>query len=431
MSLVSVLESPTYTFQYPEGMNIVDTLIVRRLGAYDSDITGPQSMVIGATSNMNIEAANDIRMFLPSSGTMDVFTTSYDQNTRSDIKVLEVSAPSLDTTLITTSNQTLEVRGGDLQSSTTVSHTSFIKGIDGSNQFINLPVNEAFYFGNEVNIDQGLQVSGNAIIGRSLLVNDHLITYGNIFGSNLNLWRSIDSNIPENSNISQVGYGFRVNGNHQLELVKYSKFANKTVAKKVAVFGQAKFTEAMTSEQGIEYNSINDILGQTNLPDMPDASNLTVDLSQPIQTYWTAGAAGIYYNGGNVGIANNNPEFALDVGAEARFVSLSADLTVIRQSTTTSDARLKENITSKSPSDCFDAINSLRVTRYNFKNDENATVFDGLIAQEVEEIFPHAVTQKKYDNLEDCRLIDYNQIIVNLIGAVQHLSDMVADMRAR
>lgn len=431
MSLVSVLENPIYSFQYPEGMNIVDTLVVRRLGAYDATDSGAQTMVIGATSNVNIEAAENIQLFVQPSGTVDLYTSTTSDATRSDTKILEFSAPSVDRTLITTTNQDLEVRGGDAQSTTLLSHSTFLKGVDGSNQFIDLPVGEVFYFGNEVNIDQGLQVTGNAVIGRSMLVNDHIIAYGNIYGSNLGLWRALDSNLAENSNISQVGYGFRVNQSHQLELVKYSSFADKTIAKKVAVFGQTKFNESMSNDNGLEmYTKLDDILGQTNLPDMPNAVGLTVDLTKPIQTYWATGPAGIFYNAGNVGISNNNPEYTLDVGGTGRFISLATDMAVIQQTTTTSDYRLKDVHGVKSPNDCFNAINSLRVTRYSFKNNSSVTL-DGLIAQEVEQVFPTAVSQAKYGVLDDCKMIDYNQIVANLIGAVQYLSDIVLDMQSQ
>ena len=430
MSLVSVLEGPTYAFQYPEGYNIVDALVVRRLGAYDDQTSIPQDLVVGASSNVQIEAKSNIQMFMNTDGAFDLFTSSWNGTTRTDTRFLNVKAPDANTTLLTTeSNQVLTLRSGDTQKTVMISGTEMTTDVSGSNQFLSLTaLGDQFYFNNEVNIDRGLQVTGNTVVSQSLLVGEHLITYGNIYGSNLNLWRQIDSNLPENNNISQIGYGFRVNSNHQLELVKYSKFADKTVAKKVALFGQAKFNDAMNSDDGIVYDSLNDILGQTNLPEMPNASNTTVDLSQPINNYWAVAPKGIHFSKGFVGISNVAPQYELDVGGEARFVRMMTDVAVIRQATTTSDARLKTNVTDKSPADCFDAINSLRVTSYNFiKDGDEGREFDGLIAQEVEKVFPNAVTESKYEGLDDCRLIDYNQIIVNLIGAVQHLSDLVQD----
>lgn len=431
MSLVSVLENPNYDFQYPEGFNIVESLVVRHLGAYSSTIDGGgQDLHIGATSNVNIEAAENIQMYVKPTGAVDLYTTEYAGEIRTDTKVLEISAPDSMTTLVTTSNQVLELRGGDSNMTTIVSHTTMLTDVNSSNQFLNIPAGEEFYFGNGLNVANDLNVSGNTIVGRSLLVNDHLITYGNIYGSNLNVWRSIDSNLPENNAISQIGFGFRVNSNHQLELVKYSKFDTKTTAKKVAVFGQAKFTDATTADDGMTYTTIEDILSTNELPEMPNAYGSTVDLTKPIQTYWATAPAGIVYTGGNVGISNNNPEYLLDVNGEARFASMSTDLAVIRQTSTTSDVRLKNVVGIKSPSECFDAINRLRVTRYTFKGVEDAPEFDGFIAQEVEDVFPRAVTENKFSGLDDCKMIDYNQVIANLVGAIQHLSDLVSDMAA-
>lgn len=427
MSLVSVLEGPTHAFDYPEGFNIVDQLVVRKIGAYDNDLNVAQTLTIGSTANVDIEAGEKVRLFTEATGSVDFYTTAWDGTNRVDTKVVTMSAPDASTSLITTSTQRLEVRGGDHQSTTKVSKSLMLTNEIGSNQFIELPMGEQFYFGNDVNVDHSLQVSGNAVVMSSLLVGDHLITYGNIYGSNLNLWRAIDSNLPENNLISQIGYGFRVNSNHQLELVKYSTFADKTVAKKVALFGQAKFNESMNSDDGLVYDTLNDILGQTDLPEMPNAAR-TVDLTQPINMYWAEAPSGIHYSGGFIGINNNMPEYHVDVGGSARFQSLTTDLAVIKQASTTSDVRLKNELQAKKPSECLDAINALRVTSYRFKADgEDGKVFDGLMAQEVEEIFPNAVSEQKFGGLEDCKMIDYNQLIANLIGAVQHLSDLVAD----
>ena len=430
MSLVSVLENPTYSFQYPEGFNIVETLVLKNLVAYDDSTTGTQSMTIGATSNVNIEAAENIQMYVKPAGSFDIYTSDSAGGTRTDTKILDVSATASNKTTVSTTDQILELRGGDSNHSTILSHTTLQTDINGSNQFMSIPVGEQFYMNNDVNIGKGLAVTDNMTVGRSLLVNDHIITYGNLFSSNINLWRQFDSNLPSNSNVGQVGYGFRVNTNHQLELVKYTQFATKTVAKRVALFGQAKFSEAMNNDPGVEFTSLNSILGVTTLPEMSGAYGATVDLSKPIQTYWATSPGGIFYTGGNVGISNNNPEFPLDVGGAARFTGILTDVAVIQQTATTSDSRLKEEITTISPSDCFDAINSLRVAKYTFRDDPSKKELVGFMAQEVENVFPNAISMHKFKNLEDCKMIDYNQIIASLVGAVQHLSDIVTDIQS-
>ena len=429
MSLVSVLANPSYTFQYPEQVNVMETLVLRNLVAYN-DENNTSSMLIGATSNVNIEAAENIQMFVKSTGSFDIFTSDA-SGTRVDTKVLEVSAPNADKTLLATSGQTLEMYGADAQKTTIVGHTTFHTNNAGSNQYIDIPVGEDFYFNNNVNVGRGMQVTDSVVVGKSLLVQDHLITYGNIFGSNLNVWRSFDSNQSINSNVGQVGFGFRINTNQQLELVKYTKFSSKTIAKRVALFGQTRFNESMNNDQGVEFSSISDILGITNLPEMSDPYGATVDLTKPIKMYWGEAPNGIIYTGGYVGISNNAPEFPLDVGGVARFEGLLTEVAVIQQNVSTSDARLKNEIGIQATSDSFDMVNSLRVTKYSFKDDPDNKELVGFMAQEVQDVIPTAVSEGKFKSLDDCKMIDYNQIVANLVGAVQYLSDMVLDLKDR
>ena len=97
------------------------------------------------------------------------------------------------------------------------------------------------------------------------------------------------------------------------------------------------------------------------------------------------------------------------------------------QNTLTSDMRLKNVLGVLSPMDCMDRINSMRVVNYAWKRDKSQAVKDGFIAQEVEQIMPHAILYTKHSAIPDCRSIDYNMIVANLVGAVQHLYDIVID----
>jgi hypothetical protein len=59
---------------------------------------------------------------------------------------------------------------------------------------------------------------------------------------------------------------------------------------------------------------------------------------------------------------------------------------------TSSDGRLKKSITPLITGDCLDNIEKLVPVRYSFINDINNKLYEGFIADEVESIFPHAVT---------------------------------------
>ena len=73
----------------------------------------------------------------------------------------------------------------------------------------------------------------------------------------------------------------------------------------------------------------------------------------------------------------------------------------------TSDVRLKENIIDAR--NYLDDLNRLRVVKYSFK-DENSTIPThlGLIAQEVEEIFPNLIMSSEYDTGIDENGTEFN-----------------------
>jgi len=79
---------------------------------------------------------------------------------------------------------------------------------------------------------------------------------------------------------------------------------------------------------------------------------------------------------------------------------------------TTSDARKKTNIETLEPSDNFDKI---RPVSFNWK--ENGKPCMGVIAQEIQELYPSCVNEDEEGNLS----VDYLQISAVLIAEVQAL----------
>jgi hydroxymethylpyrimidine pyrophosphatase-like HAD family hydrolase len=106
---------------------------------------------------------------------------------------------------------------------------------------------------------------------------------------------------------------------------------------------------------------------------------------------------------------------------------------------TVSDKRIKENIERASYDKCYDNINKLELYRFNYIkelhniNKDNKQL--GYIAQEVEDIFPKAIsTQQFYNNslsISDLLSIDISQINYTLYGSVKKLIDMYNDIEKR
>ena len=102
------------------------------------------------------------------------------------------------------------------------------------------------------------------------------------------------------------------------------------------------------------------------------------------------------------------------------------------QWSTASDRRIKENIEKASYDKCYDSINKLELYRFNYIKDFNNINKDlrqlGYIAQEVQEIFPKAVSAEQFYNnnlsIPDLLTIDIAQINYSLYGTVKKLIEI-------
>jgi hypothetical protein len=96
---------------------------------------------------------------------------------------------------------------------------------------------------------------------------------------------------------------------------------------------------------------------------------------------------------------------------------------------TTSDRRIKENIEEASYDKCYENISNLGLFRFNYIKEFNNNNKDirqlGFIAQEVNEIFPKAVSSYNFNNgdlsIPNLLSIDITQINYSLYGAVKKL----------
>lgn len=90
-----------------------------------------------------------------------------------------------------------------------------------------------------------------------------------------------------------------------------------------------------------------------------------------------------------------------------------------------SDKRQKENVINATPK--LEDINKIRVVNFNLKEDKNKTKQIGVIAQELEEIFPGMVSE----NTEGFKEVKYSVFVPMLIKAVQELTQKVNDLETK
>jgi len=125
-----------------------------------------------------------------------------------------------------------------------------------------------------------------------------------------------------------------------------------------------------------------------------------------------------------IGINNcNDPQYTLDVNGSTH---QSNNLTTWG---VTSDRRIKTNIEFANLDICYSSIQALTLRRYEydsnvFPNREDKHVI-GLIAQEVQPIFPKAVTQTSSFGFSDLLGIDYDQLYMANLGATKKLIDVI------
>lgn len=131
----------------------------------------------------------------------------------------------------------------------------------------------------------------------------------------------------------------------------------------------------------------------------------------------------IFYEYGNVGIGISTPNYLLTVGGDGYY---NGNLLVSGTTTSTdfdslSDQNLKENIkTLKNPLEKLTSINGVS---FDWKHTKEPSI--GVIAQEVEEIFPELV------NTNEFKSVNYNGLIGVLIEAVKELNAEVAELKAQ
>ena len=88
---------------------------------------------------------------------------------------------------------------------------------------------------------------------------------------------------------------------------------------------------------------------------------------------------------------------------------------------TSSDARLKD-VTGEARG--LEVINELNPVAYNWK--ESGQADEGLIAQEVQEIVPNAVTQ----NSDDYYQMDYSKLVVHLVKGMKEQQEQIEALQS-
>ncbi len=128
---------------------------------------------------------------------------------------------------------------------------------------------------------------------------------------------------------------------------------------------------------------------------------------------WQQNGVNINYASGNVGIGTANPTAKLDVSGTVRATEFLYS----------SDANLKTNITTVT--NAVEKLQAIRGVSFNWKSDGKPSL--GVIAQEIETVFPEAVSTDATTGLKS---VAYSDLIAPLIEAIKDQQNEINQLKA-
>jgi hypothetical protein len=253
-----------------------------------------------------------------------------------------------------------------------------------------------FYFtgghtGNGVQIDDET-VSGNALsINADNLVAGHALLINAPSGSAM-----IDGAVKLNLSGGHSGYGLLINDGTNMGTSLQINNTGLTGGSALVI--NATTNAFFSTTEGLlkVYNN-------------GASSNATV---LKFQANNTAGSGLYMLANGRVGVGTSTPGAIFSVQGAA----------LAQAWNTYSDRNLKENILDLNGSTSLDKILTLKPVTYNFKNSTTSRL--GFIAQDVETVFPEAVSKDDYGTY----VMNYTEIISPLVKAMQELYNKIPEI---
>ena len=307
----SVYSNPQYNLDSATGVlhELTGTVATQSVAAYRDASNVAKTLTVGATSNVDVEAVENVRLYMGEDAAVQVVNTTFSNGLRVDSNILNIGL-SDGATGVYTYDQPLVLSGRDTSNTTVVSAATF----RDSNDYQELSTTRVKGFV----VDATVGITSNLSVGKDMVVGENSTVAGNTFTSTINLFKNRDPS-ASNKFLNQTAYGFYINDYDQLELVKYDKFNSNSVTtshiKRVATFGNSPSNTLVGDPEN--YTVLNQFNGINN------GSNGTTAGISPMTWKAAVDKTRVYYNASNVGINTDAPEFWLDVRGD---VFSSADV---------------------------------------------------------------------------------------------------------
>ena len=118
-------------------------------------------------------------------------------------------------------------------------------------------------------------------------------------------------------------------------------------------------------------------------------------------------------------------------GTSTAAMTLTNTSLTVTELVETSDRRVKENIVPVSNVESFNKIMDLNIVDYNFIADETKKTHRGLIAQELNEVIPSAVTISEKDGISDFHAVSSKELVGYLISSLQHMNSKFDELNQK
>lgn len=416
--------NPSYgDVSYTSGDAVLGSIVATSLNAYTDVGNNKYNITVGASSNVTLEAQNNVNVFFSSGNAFNIYETVATSNSTSSSRVDSLMlnvVNSNSVTHITTAHTPLLLSGADSSNTTSLGHSTFFD--DGMIQYISTPLSGGF----EVTANMLCTGTFNAVQG---IVSEGNIASVNSFAQTYNMYRNFTATTA--APVSAVGYSWNINVNGMLELIQFSQKSTGGTgvtfsSKRVGAWGSVTDTSITHSNTTAVYGVLGQFLG--TLPTNTNVNGYTQGITggggAPTFIANSLGDVSMISLSNNLGIGLSNPTVKLDVvGTVRSSVSMmSPAYTII------SDRRLKENIVDAASTDFIGLIDKIGVFTYNLKDDADHRNRFGWIAQDVQTVIPDAVLSTPYDGLDDCLQLDTDVLLAVLFGAVKQLKAEVASM---
>jgi hypothetical protein len=278
------------------------------VAAYTDYTNTPSSLTLGATSNVVVEALQAVQLYSTTGMQLyDTTTTTVDGliTERADDLLLNTYRSIDETTTVFNTTSSHDV--GFTFSNQFKMNSLYFTSTVGSNSSADVigTNNASLSIANTTTFSSNVAILGNSV------------TYGSIFGQNFNLWTDKSGTACNMTDLQKVGFGFRINSNDQLELVKMNYFKDNTSTnKRIAVFGMQD-PEYGTASDAASSNYIVFNALASNAVSTYNGSGSLISSASPLDNY-------IKMAGANVGIGTTSAERTLDVAGTAQVSGMFA-----------------------------------------------------------------------------------------------------------